>query len=261
MKKKRILPDMDKIPPLFHPLMNKAEIYDSSSSKEAQVFFIHRDKGFFLKSAAKGTLEKEAKLTQFFHEKQLAPEMLSYASCDRDWLLTESATGEDCTHSAYLDSPERLCDTIAEQLRKLHDLDYTGCPVPNRTKDYLAAAAHNCQAGSYDLSLFSDNWCYASAEDARNVLEGGAHLLKTDTLLHGDYCLPNIILDNWRFSSFIDLGCAGVGDKHIDLFWGIWTLWFNLKTNKYQQRFLDAYGRRDIEPEMFRIIAAIEVFG
>ena len=86
------------------------------------------------------------------------------------------------------------------------------------------------------------------------------HLLKTDTLLHGDYCLPNIILDNWNFSGFIDLGSGGVGDKHIDLFWGIWTLEFNLKTDKYTNRFLDAYGRFDIEPDMLKIIAAIEVF-
>ena len=86
-------------------------------------------------------------------------------------------------------------------------------------------------------------------------------LMKNDTLIHGDYCLPNIMLDDWRFSGFIDLGNGGVGDKHIDLFWGAWTLNFNLKTDKYRDRFLDAYGRSDIEEEMFKVIAAAEVFG
>ena len=69
------------------------------------------------------------------------------------------------------------------------------------------------------------------------------------------------MLDDWRFSGFIDLGNGGVGDKHIDLFWGAWTLNFNLKTDKYRNRFLDAYGRSDIEEEIFRVIAAAEVFG
>ena len=85
--------------------------------------------------------------------------------------------------------------------------------------------------------------------------------LKSDTLLHGDYCLPNIMLENWRFTGFIDLGRGGIGDRHIDLFWGAWTLEFNLHTDKYGSRFLDAYGRDRVEEEMLRVVAAAEVFG
>ena len=73
--------------------------------------------------------------------------------------------------------------------------------------------------------------------------------------------MPNIILDNWKFSGFIDLDCAGVGDRHIDLFWGTCTLWFNLKTNQYYDRFLDAYGRDKVDEELFKVVAAAEVFG
>jgi kanamycin kinase len=85
-------------------------------------------------------------------------------------------------------------------------------------------------------------------------------LLKSDTLLHGDYCLPNIILSDWQFSGFIDLDSAGLGDRHIDLFWGIWTLNFNLKTDVWGDRFLDAYGRDRIDNEILSSIGAFEVF-
>ena len=85
--------------------------------------------------------------------------------------------------------------------------------------------------------------------------------LQGKALLHGDYSLPNIILNNWKFSGFIDVGNGGVGDRPIDLFWGIWTLWFNLKTNRYQERFLDAYGRDKADRSVLKIIAAAEVFG
>ena len=87
------------------------------------------------------------------------------------------------------------------------------------------------------------------------------HLLKCDVLLHGDYCLPNVMLDDWTFAGFIDLGNGGVGDRHIDLFWGIWSLEFNLKTNQYRERFLDAYGRDRVDEHMLRVVAAAEVFG
>jgi kanamycin kinase len=73
--------------------------------------------------------------------------------------------------------------------------------------------------------------------------------------------LPNVILDDFKFSGFIDLGNGGVGDRHIDLFWGLWSLWFNLKTDKYGDVFLDAYGRDAVNIDNIKIIAAYEVFG
>ena len=79
-------------------------------------------------------------------------------------------------------------------------------------------------------------------------------------MIHGDYCLPNLLLEDWRFSGFIDLGNAGIGDRHMDLFWGAWSLRFNLKTDAWCRRFLDAYGRDQIDPELLRSIAAFEVF-
>ena len=92
------------------------------------------------------------------------------------------------------------------------------------------------------------------------MLKEGESAIDGRVLLHGDYCLPNIMLDNWKLSSLIDLGNGGVGDRHVDLFWGAWTLWFNLKTDKYRDRFFDAYGRDKVDEEKIKIIAAAEVF-
>ncbi|MBQ9692725.1 MAG: aminoglycoside 3'-phosphotransferase, partial [Clostridia bacterium] len=59
----------------------------------------------------------------------------------------------------------------------------------------------------------------------------------------------------------IDLGGGGVGDKHVDLYWGAWTLNFNLKTDKYRKRFFDVYGRDEVDEEMISLIGVIECFG
>ncbi|MBR5023051.1 MAG: aminoglycoside 3'-phosphotransferase [Oscillospiraceae bacterium] len=244
------------IPQQFLRFAKDSAIFDSSCSEDARVWFL--DKGFYLKKASKGALAKEAAMYSFFHSKGLAPEVLAYESLENDWLLTASAQGEDCTDSVYLSDPKRLCETTATLLRELHETDFTGCPVADRTKDYLATVAQNYHLGHFDTSLFPNR---ISAEEAWKIAEENGKYLQTDTLLHGDYCLPNIMLDSWDFSSFIDLGCGGVGDRHIDLFWGVWTLEFNLKTNKYADRFLDAYGRDKVNPDIFPVIAACEVFG
>lgn len=261
MERKPIVLDPAAIPETFRVFLLGAQIYDSSCSPQARVYFIDKDGGFYLKTAPKGTLNTECVMTQFFHSKGLASEVLFYEQAEQDWLLTRQLHGEDCTHQMYLSDPKRLCDITAELLRQLHDTDYTGCPIPDRMSTYRATAERNYRAKHYDASLFPDNWGYASAEDAWKMVDKYGHLLKTDTLLHGDYCQPNIILNDWQFSGFIDLDGGGIGDRHIDLFWGTWSLAFNLKTGAYYDRFLDAYGRDRVDPHMMELVAAFEVFG
>jgi len=260
MKKTLISPNYDTFPSEFHSLLSGADIYDSSCSPEARVIFIDKEGGYYLKSAPKGKLKKEAQMTRFFGEKGLGATVLSYLSLEHDWLLTARVPGEDCTHPTYLADPIRLCDTIAALLRTLHETDPKGCPIENRTVDYLATAERNFHAGMYDTSLTPDKVC-PNATRSWELVEEGKQLLKSDTLLHGDYCLPNIILDNWKFSGFIDLDGAGVGDRHIDLFWGAWTLRYNLHTDRYRERFFDAYGRDKIDPSIIELVEIIERFG
>lgn len=261
MERKPVSVNLQDFPVQFHPFLQGANLFDSSCSAGARVWFLDKDSGFYLKKSPKGSLANEAAMTAFFHSKGLGAEVLAYESSAYDWLLTRRIPGEDCTFQLYKDDPERLCDLTALLLRQLHETDITGCPISNRTGDYLHTAKCNYENQRYDVDLFPDNWGYASAEEAWHVVEQTGRYLTTDTLLHGDYCLPNIMLDNWRFSGFIDLDASGVGDRHVDLFWGMWSLQFNLKTDRYCTRFLDAYGRDCINEELFRTVAAIEVFG
>ena len=261
MELKPITIDISTYPNDLHPLLSGATLYDSSCSPQARVVFVDKDGGYFLKSAPKGSLEHEAIMTRYFHGKGLSANVLAYISTTKDWLLTEKIHGDDCIAAKYLEQPERLCDILAERLVLLHSMDYTDCPVQNFTELHIAKAAHNKCMDTYDKSEFPDSFGYASAEEAWAVVEARGHLLQTDTLLHGDYCLPNVILNDWKFAGFIDLDNAGVGDRHVDVFWCTWSLFFNLHTHKYRDRFIDAYGRDKVDEEMLRIVAAVEVFG
>ena len=258
MKKTLITPDLSEFPSEFHSLFT-GKIFDSSCSPEARVYYI-ADKHLFLKKSPLGTLKSEAVLTDYFGSIGLGAEVLSYISDEHDWLLTSEVKGEDLTHENYLSRPEFLAEKLGVTLKMLHSLPTDGCPV-NRTESYLKSAEYGYKNKRYDDTLFPDNWGYTSPESAWRVIEKRACELECNTLLHGDYCLPNIMFDGDCFSGFIDVGNGGIGDRHIDLFWGAWTLQFNLKTDKYNDIFFNAYGRSDIDFDRFSLIAACEVFG
>lgn len=261
MERKPVHIELSQFPRQLHPYLEGIPVSDSSCSPEARVWFLDLGPGFYLKTARRGSLEKEAQLDRFFHEKGLGPRVETYFTQDADWLLTEAVPGEDCTHRQYLDDPKRLCDTTASLLRTLHETDPAGCPVPDRTTAYLQSVHRGFARGKWEPELFAGCWDFSGREEAMALVREQSHRLQSDTLLHGDYCLPNIMLNGWQFSGFIDLGCGGIGDRHIDLLWGVWTLQFNLHTNRWKDRFLDAYGRDAMQEDMLPLIAACEMLG
>jgi aminoglycoside phosphotransferase len=62
-----------------------------------------------------------------------------------------------------------------------------------------------------------------------------------NVLIHGDYCLPNVLVEQGRLVGLVDVGRAGLGDPRDDLAAGLWTLHYNFGPG-YAPAFLDAYG-------------------
>ena len=262
MKRTEISVDITDFPVPFRHLLQNTRVFDSSCSPEARVFYIERDGGLFLKRSPAGTLEKEALQTRYFHEKGLSAPVLDYREENGfDWLLTARVAGEDCTHQDCLADPARLCDLIATRLRALHELPHADCPVQDRTASYIATVEGNHKNGVFDPGYLLPATKHLGCEEAFAYFKAYKHLLQTDTLLHGDYCLPNILVNGWSFSGFIDLGNGGVGDRHVDLYWGAWTLAFNLGTDAYRNRFFDAYGRDLIDLDLIDLVSVCECFG
>lgn len=66
----------------------------------------------------------------------------------------------------------------------------------------------------------------------------------TNVLVHGDFCMPNVIFDGDVLSGFIDLGDARIGSVEVDLAAAIWSLERNIGKG-YGLDFLRAYGISD----------------
>lgn len=221
--------DLGTLPLTIQEYVKRATtLTDSSCSDNAKTLFVAGSNPAYLKISSRDTLLREYHMTDFLSRHHVAPLPIAYASdAEHDYLLTEAVMGEDGSASSHREQPERLAAVFGEYLRMLHSLPTEGCPYKNRTAEMI-----NQMKG-------------------KKVTDSTIHELKyfavDDVIIHGDYCLPNIIMDHFSFKAFIDLGYGGVGDRHYDLYWGIWTLNYNLKTNRYADRFLDAYGRTDID--------------
>ena len=62
-----------------------------------------------------------------------------------------------------------------------------------------------------------------------------------NVLVHGDYCLPNVLVQDGKLSGLVDVGQSGLGDPEVDLAAGVWTLQYNFGKG-FARAFLEVYG-------------------
>lgn len=248
------------LPDELNKWIGNAPIYESSGKSGARTVYIDRDGGAYLKIAACGSLLSSSQLQTYFSKHKLSSPVIRYLSTDRDYLITAPIKGDDGTAKKYLAEPERLSKIFGQSLRALHEVDAFDCPIKDKM-DELTLMASTSSFLQTHLDDIAEYIGIARADEASTEITASKGLLKNDVLLHGDYCLPNIILNNWGFEGFIDLAEGGMGDRHYDLAWGLWTLNRNLKSSKYGHHFLDAYGGDCIDKDRLRIcglLAAME---
>ena len=257
MKNEKIDVQLSQFPQEIRIYLERATIYDSSSHSDARVLYL--DRGYYLKIAQKGTLAREAQMAKWFEKQDLGPALVHYISADRDYLLTEEAAGQ--TALEFLQQPEELCQTMAEALKKLHSFKPDDFPAYDLLGNYRKRAEENYQKGLFYEKALLPQFQLENRQAAYQLIQEQGQLLTSNSLIHGDACLPNFILkDASHFSCFIDLGLAGYSDRHIDLYWAVWSLTYNLQDPRYGQLFLDYYGRDSINTDKLRLVAAFEAF-
>lgn len=259
MEKQLIPIDTAQFPAEIRSYFENSTVYNSSSSDRARVYYC--DRGWYVKVAAKGSLAREAIMSRLFFEKGLGVEVLDYRASDRDYLVTRSAEGKDLLH--YLHEPERVCTVLAEVLQELHGqpVQEQEIPLSSAYAQYMDAAEGSPEDSYGHQWVLMDRFPIASLKESWSIMQEHKRHLKAHTLIHGDSCLPNVILKDWKFSSFIDFDQAGLGDRHMDLYWALWSLRYNLKTEAYSDLFLEHYGRGNYDPALLRAVAAFEFFG
>lgn len=163
----------------------------------------------------------EPHIMNWLDGKLSVPKVIAYEE-QNDWsfLLMSRVRGKMCCDKEYMEDPELMISLTAKALHTLWNIDITGCPCDWRTDRKLKIARYlvehdlvdmeNAEEGTFGENGFKNpkellDWLIANKPEEELVLS------------HGDFCLPNIMVDNGEFSGVIDLGRAGVSDKWNDI--------------------------------------------
>lgn len=149
------------------------------------------------------------------------PKVLAFeVQDDKCYLLMEKAKGEMACSDELMRQPKRLTQILAASLKQMWQVDITNCPYAHTLKEHLAAATYQVENQLYDLDnvepeTFGEN----GFENPEALLEWlKAPDFEEDLVFsHGDFCLPNIFIQDGKLSSLIDLGRAGIADKYQDI--------------------------------------------
>lgn len=239
-----------------------ASITDSSGRSGAVTWRIDSDPVCYLKTGALGSLQQDAEGLRWFHGGPIrTPEVLEYLQDEQDYLLTAAIPGSPAFESPWREDPARLARLLGQALRRFHDAYRPeSCPLHYDPADMLARVEANYTAQSWDTGMLDWMGGFSPAEAWQRIREGIGRL-RADVVLHGDWCLPNVLLQDWQVSGTLDLGMAGRGDRHYDLHWCCWSLDYNLHSREWTDAFLDGYGRDAVDPvrlELCGLISAMD---
>lgn len=211
-----------------------------------------------VKRTQKGGLENAFRMQTFLSRFGLSPKVVLYESGDEyDFLVSSRARGTSAIDPEYLARPRRLAREMGEFLLKIHSLPACECPVTNLTEKWHGEFLSACRRTQGIYKYISDYINVETLSRAQEIVREYAGALQSDTVLHGDYCLPNVMLVDFHADTAIDAGEGGLGDRHFDLFWGLWSLNYNLKTDACREDFLSAYGVSRADEALIRACGCI----
>lgn len=175
---------------------------------------------------------------------------------DVDFLVTEALAGRNAISDDLRADPLTLVPILASGLRRFHEAPRRDCPFRMTPSDAIATVRARLQRGLIDpVKDFHIEHSHLSLDAALAELEPLADFREDPVVCHGDYCLPNVLIDEGEVVGYVDLGELTVADRWWDLAVGAWSVTWNLGPG-WEDLFYDSYGF-DVEPDkvgLFRLL-------
>lgn len=169
---------------------------------------------------------------------------------DTTILLTQALPGRDATHPAWRADLPGLVRALARGLRAFHEaVGEEWCPFRFDVARALEHVARRVDGDDHEPGGFHAEHAHLTPAAALAELEATAPADEDLVVCHGDFCAPNVLLQEGRVTGFVDLGELGVADRWWDVAVGAWSVGWNFGDD-LEPLFYEAYG---IAPDLERI--------
>lgn len=203
------------------------------------------------RSAKIPSLEGECQRMRWARDYLPVPDVIGCGADDNiEWLLTAALPGRDATWDEFKSDKLRLVGILARGLRRFHAAPSKGCPFDYTVETALELVRARVVSGLVDPDKdFHREHCHLTAQSAIDELERLRPESEDLVVCHGDYCLPNVLIEGAEAVGFLDLGQLGVADRWWDIAVGSWSVTWNLGP-RLENHFYQSYG---VEPDLRRI--------
>lgn len=146
------------------------------------------------------------------------PDVVGYETDDRnEYLLITPLPGRHVADLTAEESNEKIVQLLAAGLRAIHAIPIRDCPFDMTLDQEIERARDNVVNGLVDEADFAGTRLGRSAAELFEELLSKRPADEDLVFTHGDYCLPNVMVDRGGISGFVDWGRAGVADRYKDI--------------------------------------------
>jgi aminoglycoside phosphotransferase len=240
------------LPAKLRALLGQAD-WEAISIGRSMAHVFHIEDGY-LKimrqgQAQRSTLQAEKERLEWLEGRLPVPQVYYYGrNAFFEYLYLSEIQGIMACDQQFRDDIPRLIDMLAEALHMVHAVGEQSCPFTRPLKLRLEEMQHNIAGGHFDAAKFALDHQGVSPQAWYDQLEYSLPAFDNLSFTHGDFCLPNIMIDRkkMRISGLLDWGGGGIADRHEDLAAACWSLGYNFD-QAWIPSLLEAYGRESID--------------
>lgn len=179
------------------------------------------------------------------------PRLLESGELDgQHWLVMSAVPGRVASDPWPTEQRSAVIDAVAEMLRALHALPAERCPFDRTLDTALGNARRAVDGGLTDGPAEAmEQWKREQDSGALLAeLEATRPVVEELAVCHGDYCLPNVVVDPETLAptGLVDLGRLGRADRYADLALMSGSIGSTTMNRQYDTthvaRFLTGYG-------------------
>jgi kanamycin kinase len=169
---------------------------------------------------------------------------------DTTVLVTKGLPGRDATDPTWRSDLPALVRALGLGLRAFHEaVSEEWCPFRFDLARALAHVEERVRTNGIRGRKFHDEHANLTPATALAELESLAPPDEDLVVCHGNFCAPNVVLQDWRATGFVDLGELGAADRWWDVAVGAWSVGWNFG-KELEPLFYESYG---IAPDPLRI--------